>query len=173
MTLTVREAAGADMAAVRAIYADQVEHGVASFELTAPDEAEMTRRFTAVIEAGLPYLVGDIDGVVAGFATAGPYRNRPAYSHSVENTVYVDAAYRGRGVGGALLSALIEACAARGYRQMIAVIGDSGNTASIRLHESQGFSRIGILQSVGFKHGRWLDSVFLQRPLGDGDTSLP
>ena len=173
MTVTVRPATLGDMAAVRAIYAHQVEHGVASFELTAPDEAEMTRRFKAVIEAGLPYLVGEINGLVAGFATAGPYRGRPAYGHSIENTVYVDAAYRGRGMGGALLSALIDACGALGYRQMIAIIGDSGNTASIRLHESKGFRRVGTLQSVGFKHGRWLDSVFLQRALGDGDTSLP
>lgn len=173
MTALVRAAVDGDIAAIRAIYADHVEHGVASFELTAPDEAEIARRRDAVIAAGLPYLVADIGGVVAGFAAAAPYRARPAYRHSVENTVYVDAAYHGRGVGGALLSALIDACAKIGCRQMIAIIGDSDNAASIGLHESQGFRRAGLLRSVGFKHGRWLDSVILQRALGDGDESLP
>ncbi len=173
MTVTVRAAVDGDIAAIRAIYADHVEHGVASFELTATDEAEIARRRDAVIKAGLPYLVADIGGVVAGFAAAGPYRARPAYRHSIESTVYVDAACHGRGIGGALLSALIDSCEALGCRQMIAIIGDSENAPSIRLHESQGFRRAGLLQSVGFKHGRWLDSIFLQRALGDGDESLP
>ncbi len=173
MTLTIRSATDDDIVAITAIYGHHVEHGVASFELTAPDEAEMTRRRETVMAADLPYLVAELDGVVAGFATAGPYRARPAYSRSVENTVYVDDAYHGRGIGGALLSALIDACTALGYRQMIAVVGDSANAASIRLHDSHGFRRAGLLQSVGFKHGRWLDSVFLQRALGDGDESPP
>ncbi len=173
MSVKVRNALEDDIAAIHAIYAYHVEHGVASFEITAPDEAEIARRREAVVAAGLPYLVAEIDGVVTGFAAAGPYRSRPAYGHSLENTVYVDAAYHGRGVGGALLSALIDACEALGCRQMIAIIGDSENAPSIRLHESQGFRRAGVLRSVGFKHGRWLDSVILQRALGDGDESPP
>ncbi len=173
MSVKVRNALESDIAAIHAIYAHHVEHGVASFEITAPDEVEIARRRDAVIAAGLPYLVAEIDGVVSGFAAAGPYRARPAYRHSLENTVYVDAAYSGRGIGGVLLAALIDACVALGYRQMIAIIGDSDNAASIRLHESQGFRHTGVLQSVGFKHGRWVDSVILQRALGDGDESLP
>ena len=173
MSVKIRASVDGDIAAVTAIYAHHVEHGVASFELAAPDEAKMARRRESALAAGLPYLIAEVDGLVAGFASAGPYRARPAYERTLENTVYVDAALHGRGIGGVLLSALIEACTALGYRQMIAVVGDSDNTASIRLHESHGFERAGLLRSVGFKHGRWLDSVFLQRSLGDGDENLP
>ena len=170
---TIRDSTAADIGAILAIYAHHVEHGVASFELTPPDVAEMTRRRDAALAAGLPYLVAEVGGAVAGFACAAPYRGRPAYRHTLETTVYVAPASLGRGVGRALLGALIGRCEDLGYRQLIAVIGDSANAPSIKLHEALGFDRAGLLRAVGFKHGRWLDSVILQRGLGDGDTTPP
>ncbi len=170
---TIRDATEADIEAIRVIYAHHVEHGVASFELAAPDAAETARRRDAVLAAGLPYLVAEAGGGVAGFACAGPYRGRPAYRHTLETTVYVAPNSLGRGVGRALLGALIARCEGLGYRQMIAVIGDSANEPSIKLHEALGFQHAGLLRAVGFKQGRWLDSVILQRRLGEGDTTLP
>ncbi len=170
---SIRPSQPEDVARVSAIYAHHVRHGFASFELGPPDEAEMARRRQDILDAGLPYLVVELDGAVAGFACAGPYRARPAYRHTVESTVYVaDWAVR-RSVGRMLLEALIAACEAVGKRQMVAVIGDSGNDASIGLHATVGFSHAGTLKDVGYKHGRWLDAVLMQRGLGAGAKTPP
>jgi len=174
MTLAIRPAKTSDIPAITRIYAHAVEHGTASFELTPPDESEMARRMSDLTGKGYPYIVAEIDGVFAGYAYAGPYRVRPAYRLTVENSVYIAPAIQRRGVGRALLEALIEASAAGGFRQMIAVIGDSTKqAASIGLHEALGFRHVGILEHVGFKHGRWLDSVLMQRALRDGPATNP
>ncbi len=174
----VRDAQLEDLPTVREIYARHVLTGLASFEETPPDLAEMTRRFEATRARDLPFLVAESDGAesdgkVAGYSYAGPYRPRPAYRFCLENSVYVDAEAVGRGVGSALMTALIRRCEELGYRQLIAVIGDSANQASIRLHEKHGFTRAGLLKSIGFKFGRWVDSVTMQRAIGEGDGSLP
>ncbi len=169
----VRDAADGDMAAVQAIYAEHVLKGLASFEEVPPDVAEMGRRRAAVLELGLPYRVAEYEGTVKGFAYAGPYRHRPAYRYSLENSVYVASDALRLGLGRLLLADLIERCTALGYRQMVAIIGDSQNQASINLHAQLGFQTMGALTSVGFKFGRWVDSVIMQRPLGDGDRTLP
>lgn len=171
--LTVRNAVEADMAAIHAIYAEAVLHGLASFEETPPTLVEMLSRRSAVLDLGLPYLAAERDGAVVGYAYATGYRPRPAYRHTVEDSVYVADGMRGRGVGRALLQALIEGCEAGPWRQMVAVIGDSGNGGSIALHESLGFRMVGTLESVGFKLGRWVDTVLMQRPLGAGSETLP
>ena len=174
MTVAIRPARPTDIPAITRIYAHAVEHGTASFELTPPDEAEMARRMNDLLGKGFPYLVAEIGGVLAGYAYAAPYRTRPAYRHTVENSVYVAHDNHRRGVGRALLAALIEACGACGFRQMIAVIGDSSRqAASIALHQALGFRHVGVLEDVGFKHGRWLDSVLMQRSLGPGSTKAP
>ena len=133
----------------------------------------MERRIKALIDSGFPYLVAVLDGALSGYAYAGPYRVRPGYRFTVEDSVYIAAEAQGRGVGRALLQALIEAAEARGYRQMIAVIGDSEQTASVTLHAALGFAFIGTFSNVGFKFGRWLDTVLMQRPLGPGSTATP
>ena len=171
--LTIRNASDADMDAVTAIYAHHVRHGSASFEVEPPDASEMRRRRGDILTKGLPYLVAARNTDIFGYAYAGPYRPRIAYANSVEDSVYLHPDRLHRGVGQRLLAALIEACTERGLRQMIAVVGDSGNLASIRLHEKLGFRLVGILRDVGFKHGRWLDSVLLQRSLGAGSETLP
>lgn len=174
LPVAIRDARDSDLAAVQAIYAHHVRHGLASFEEEPPDLAEITRRFAALGTAGLPYLVAETPaGVIDGYAYAGPYRPRPAYRYSVEDSVYIAPGRDGRGTGRALLEDLVRRCTALGYRQMIAVIGDSGNLASIRIHERCGFARVGDLPSVGFKFGRWVDCVIMQRALGEGDTTLP
>jgi L-amino acid N-acyltransferase YncA len=174
MTVAIRPAKTSDIPAITRIYEHAVEHGTASFELAPPDEAEMARRMSDLTGKGYPYLAGEIDGALAGYAYAGPYRERPAYRPTIEDSVYIAPAMHRRGIGRALLAALIEAAAAGGFRQMIAVIGDSGNQAgSIGLHEALGFRHVGILQDVGFKHGRWLDSVLMQRTLGAGAKKDP
>jgi phosphinothricin acetyltransferase len=173
MSLDVRPAHAADIPAIARIYAEAVRHGTASFELEAPDDAEMARRQRTLLDAGYPYVAVELDGAVARFAYAGPYRSRPAYRWSVEDSVYVAPAAFRRGVGRALLARLIADCAARGFRQMIAVIGDSAQTPSIELHRRAGFRLVGTLETVGFKSGRWLDSVLMQRPLGDGAARPP
>ena len=172
-TITIRGAGIDDIASVGGIYRHHVQHGVASFETDPPSDDDMACRFEKLMEGGYPYLVAEVAGQVVGYAYAGPYRTRPAYGNTVENSVYVDSAAVGGGVGRALLEALIEAATARGFRQMVAIIGDSGNAPSIALHRSCGFADAGVLKNVGFKHGRWLDSVFMQRALGDGDTTPP
>ena len=174
MTLAIRPAVPADIPAITRIYGHAVEHGTASFELTPPDQAEIARRMSDLMDKGYPYLAAEIDGALAGYAYAGPYRARPAYRLTIEDSVYIAPDKHRRGVGRTLLAALIDAAAARGYRQMIAVIGDSARqAASIGLHEAAGFRHVGILQDVGFKHGRWLDSVLMQRALGPGASTKP
>lgn len=161
------------METVTAIYGDHVLHGKASFEETPPTEEDMRGRQQALQDGGYPYLVAERDGQVVGYAYAGPYRTRPAYRHSVENSVYVAPGQTGGGIGSALLNDLVQACEAAGFRQMIAIIGDSANTGSISLHARYGFRHAGTLNAVGFKHGAWVDSVIMQRPLGRGQESLP
>lgn len=173
MNTIIRDSTEADLVAITAIYAHAVQTGVASFELVAPDIPEIARRRSATLAAGFPHLVAEYDGVVAGYASVGTYRARPAYRFTVENTVYVAPDQHTHGIGRALLTALIARCGAAGYRLMIAVIGDSANAASIGLHAALGFSHAGLLPSVGWKHGRWLDSVFMTRPLGPGATTPP
>jgi phosphinothricin acetyltransferase len=174
MSLTIRPATLADIPTITRIYGDSVTHATASFELEAPDEAEMARRMQALLDGGFPYLAADAGGTLGGYAYVSLYRARPAYRFTVENSVYVAPEQHRRGVGRALLAALIEACEARGFRQMIAVIGDSAKQqASIGFHAALGFKHIGILPDVGFKHGRWLDTVLMQRALGPGGTTTP
>jgi phosphinothricin acetyltransferase len=172
--MQIRDAVDADIPAITAIYAHAVNHGLASFETEAPDEAEIARRRAAIVSLALPYLVAELPvaGVV-GYAYAGPYRPRPAYRFSLENSIYIAPDRQGAGIGAALLPALIERCEALGYRQMIAVIGDSANHASIRLHARCGFVHVGVLPSVGWKHGQWLDTVLMTRALGPGDGQPP
>jgi phosphinothricin acetyltransferase len=165
-TITVRDAADADMPAIQRIYAPHVLHGLASFEETPPPVEEMAARRVAAIERGLPYLVADVGGTIAGYSYATPYRPRPAYRFTVENSVYVDAARHRCGIGRTLLAVLIARCEAGPWRQMVAVIGDSANHASIGLHERLGFRWVGTLTAVGFKFGRWVDSVLMQREIG-------
>lgn len=171
--VTIRASAPADVRAIAAIYAHHVRTGLASFEIVSPDDAEIARRRDSILARGLPYLVAELDGKIAGFAYAAPYRERPAYCYTLEDSVYIDPSAARQGVGRALLDSLIETCATLGYRQMVAVIGDSANAASIGLHERCGFARTGLLPSVGFKLGRWVDSVLMQRALGSGDAGVP
>jgi L-amino acid N-acyltransferase YncA len=173
MDLVIRPSAEADMPAITAIYAHAVIHGTASFELEPPSGEEMARRRTALVAGGYPYLVAIRDRTLLGYAYAGAYRSRPAYRSTVEDSIYVAAAAHGQGVGRALLDALISASDVRGFRQMIAVIGDSASKASIRLHASLGFRHVGTLEAVGYKHGRWLDTVLMQRRLGAGAAEPP
>lgn len=174
MSLLIRPATQADIPAITHIYSDSVIHGTASFELEPPDEAEMARRMDALLGGGFPYLVAEDGGQVAGYAYAALYRTRPAYRLTVEDSVYIAPHSHRRGVGRTLLAALIEACAERGFRQMIAVIGDSSRQAgSVALHKALGFHHVGILQDVGFKHGHWCDSLLMQRALGQGAMMVP
>lgn len=173
MPLSLREAVEADVAAITAIYAVEVADFVNTYEYEAPDQDEMGRRMRAVKDSGYPYLVAERDGRVLGYAYASGYRTRIAYRWTVENSVYVAAQAQGRGVGAALLQRLIEDCTARGFRQMVAVIGEPSNTASIRLHERFGFTLIGVFPSLAWKHGRWLDTVQMQRALGTGGATPP
>lgn len=169
----VRGSTEADMPAVTEIYREQVAVGLATFETTSPDLAEMMRRRAAILAIGLPYLVAEQAGIVIGFAYAASYRERAAYQLTVEDSVYVDSDRRSSGIGRGLLSSLIETCSEAGYRQMVAVIGDSANAASIGLHARLGFRVAGVLPSVGFKLGRWVDTVLMSRPLGEGDRTKP
>jgi L-amino acid N-acyltransferase YncA len=174
-SMVVRPVEAADLDAIQRIYAHHVLHGLASFEETPPDVAELARRWRAIVDAGLPYLCVEDRGAgsLLGYAYAGPYRPRSAYRFTVEDSVYVAPGAGGRGVGRSLLRALIDICGGLGKRQMIAVIGDSGNEASVGLHHACGFTLVGTFRAIGFKHGRWVDSVLMQRALGQGDSSLP
>lgn len=161
--------AAGDLPFIQAIYADAVLTGTASFELTPPDLTEMTRRCDALTGQGFPYFVArSPDGTLLGYAYAGPYRPRPAYRFTVEDSIYLAPQARGRGIGSALLAALIDEATSKGFRQMLAIIGDSRHKASIALHEKLGFEHAGIFRNVGWKHNRWLDSVLMQRALGEG-----
>jgi len=171
--LTLRDSTDADVAAIQAIYAAHVLHGTGTFEEVAPDVTEIARRRADIIARRLSYLVGGFGDTVQGFAYASMFRPRSAYRYTVEDSIYIDPSAVGRGLGRALLAELIARCEALGYRQMVAVIGDSRNTASIQLHAALGFADAGALTSVGFKFGRWVDAVFMQRPLGDSDGTLP
>jgi phosphinothricin acetyltransferase len=172
-TFVVRAARIDDIRFVTEIYADAVAHGTASFEIEPPGLHDMRRRYGALVDGGYPYLVAEAGPEIVGYAYAGPYRARPAYRFSVEDSIYLAPGHQRRGIGRVLLSRLIGECEARGYRQMIAVIGDSAQQASIGLHVALGFRMVGTLEAVGFKHGRWLDSVLMQRPLGAGAGSEP
>jgi phosphinothricin acetyltransferase len=161
------------MAAVQAIYAHHVLHGLASFEEEPPSLDEMKARREAVLARGLPYLVAESNGEILGYSYASSFRPRPGYRYTIEDSVYVRDGAHGRGIGAALLRELIPLCEAGPARQLLAIIGDSGNAASIALHRRFGFEMIGTLRSVGFKLGRWVDTVYMQRALGQGDTTLP
>lgn len=169
----IRSAKPDDVPAIAAIYAAAVTGGTASFELVAPDGEEMLRRYRALRDDGFPYIVAEQDGRILGYAYAGPYRPRPAYRFTVEVSIYVTTEAHRRGVGRALLTELAGRAATGGFRQMIAVIGDSLQSASIGLHRAMGFTFVGTVHSVGFKHGRWLDSVLMQLAIGDGDATPP
>lgn len=171
--MQLRPSQDADIPAIHAIYAHHVRHGTASFELEPPSEAAFAARRAAVLERGFPYLVAIEDGTLVGYAYAGTYRPRPGYDSTVENSIYLRPDRMGRGIGRPLLTAVVAACEALDLRQIVAVVGDSANLASIRLHERCGFRRVGVLQAVGWKFGRWLDSVLLQRTLGSGDQAPP
>jgi phosphinothricin acetyltransferase len=159
--------------AIQAIYAHHVANGLATFEEEAPSVQEMRRRYDEVTAKGLPYLAADAGGALAGYGYCTLYRARSAYRYSLEDSVYVRQDAVGRGVGRAILGELVRRCEGLGYRQIIAVIGDSANAASIGVHAGQGFLRVGTLRSSGFKFGRWVDSVLMQRPLGTGDGTPP
>jgi L-amino acid N-acyltransferase YncA len=171
--ISIRAASPADIRAITQIYAHAVRHGTASFELEPPDEAEMAARLQTLLKGRYPYLVAESGGAVVGYAYAGPYRARPAYRFSVENSVYVAPQAHRRGIGRLLLDRLISDCEARGYRLMIAVIGDSAQAPSIELHRAAGFKLVGAFEGVGYKFDRWLDTVLMQRPLGKGSSAPP
>lgn len=173
MSCVIRDSREDDLVQVHSIYSHHVLQGTASFEEEPPSVEELTRRRTDVLARGLPYLVAEIDRRVVGYSYAAPYRSRPAYRFTLENSVYVDHRLSRRGIGRKLLSELIARCEAGPWRQMVAVIGDTDNTPSIALHEQAGFRVVGTLRSVGFKFGRWLDSVLMQRALGAGDGTSP
>ena len=172
-SVAIRTAVPADIPAITRIYAEAVKHGTASFEIDAPDEAEMMRRLRSLLDGGFPYIVAESDGMLWGYAYAGPYRPRVAYRYSVEDSIYIDPKAQRRGVGRLLLERLILESGQRGFRQMIAVIGDSAQTASIELHRAAGFQMVGTIKDVGYKFDRWLDSVLMQRALGSGATTKP
>ncbi len=170
---TLRSATLKDIPEITAIYAHWVLTGTATFELEPPSEAEMRLRFESITAAGYPYLVAEQDGRIAGYAYANAHRPRPAYRFTVEDSIYVAPRGQRTGAGRLLLARLIEECTQRGYRQMIAVIGDSQQTPSIGLHRALGFEMTGTMKSVGYKFGRWVDCVVMQLPLGPGDTAPP
>lgn len=171
--MIVRDATEADAPALAFIYGDSCLHGFGTFEEAAPDPAEMARRFAEVKDLGLPYLVAESEGRVVGLCYAKPFRPRSAYRFTVEDSVYVAPGEGGKGIGRLMLAELIRRCEALGLRQMTAVIGDSLNAGSIGLHASLGFEHSGVFKAVGWKHGRWVDVVFMQRALNDGDASPP
>lgn len=171
--LVIRDATAADMAAVAAIYAHSVLTSTATFEESPPDAAAMTERLASVRAQGLPWLVGERDGRIVGYCYAAPHRPRPAYRYTLEDSIYVAPDALAQGIGHALLAALIEHCERGPWRQLVAVIGDSANAGSIALHARLGFDHIGTMPAVGYKFGRWVDTVLMQRALGDGDRTRP
>lgn len=173
MTLLIRASTETDIASVTAIYAHHVLHGTGSFEIAPPDEAEMQRRRQDVLTAGWPYLVAMADDRIVGYAYAKPIRPRLAYAHTLEDSIYVASDFAGRGAGRALLAELIARCMAKDARQMVAVIGDAANAGSIGLHTALGFQPAGRLSASGWKFGRWIDTVLMQRTLGSGALTPP
>jgi L-amino acid N-acyltransferase YncA len=173
LDLIIRDVTPADMPAISSIYASEVRDHVNTYEYDVPDDAEMQRRMQGIVESGYPYLVAEAGEQLLGYAYASSYRARTGYRFTVENSVYVAAGRQGHGVGAALLERLIAECEARGYRQMIAVIGEPTNTASIKLHEKFGFQLIGVFHGIAWKHGRWLDTVQMQLALGRGNQDAP
>lgn len=171
--MIVRPAEAADMPALAEIYGHHVLHGFGTFEEVPPSAAELNQRREAIVARGLPYLLAEDQGKVLGYAYAGPFRLRAAYRYTVEDSVYVAPDAQGRGVGRAVLSAVIEACEAIGIRQMVAVIGDSANAGSIGLHTALGFTHQGVGLGLGYKHGRWVDIVWMQKALNGGTTLEP
>jgi L-amino acid N-acyltransferase YncA len=169
----IRPSREGDVAQISAIYGYHVLHGLASFEEVPPDIDELASRRRDILARGLPYLVAEQSGRVLGYCYAGPYRTRSAYRFTVEDSIYIDQAEVGRGLGRALLATLLDRCTKLGYRQMVAVIGGSETWPSIRLHAALGFTRTGILSAVGFKFGSWVDIVLMQRALGPGSATLP
>jgi L-amino acid N-acyltransferase YncA len=169
----VRSATEADTPQVQAIYGHHVSHGLGTFEEVPPSLDDMRGRMSAIQARGLPYLVAEADGAVLGFAYAGPFRLRAAYRYTAEDSIYIHPDHRGRGVGKVLLSAVIEACEGLGLHQLLAVIGDSANAGSIGVHRACGFEMVGVTKGVGFKHGRWVDVVWMQRPLNGGAGLAP
>ncbi len=173
MNLQIRTASEADVPAITLLYAAEVRERVATYEYDVPDEMEMARRMRELQAAGFPYVVAECDGAFAGYAYASSYRSRIGYRWTVEDTVYLMPEMQGKGIGQALLSHLIDACEALGFRQMVAVIGEPANGASVALHERLGFRTVGVFHGLGRKHGRWLDTVQMQRALGTGDRDAP
>ena len=172
--VAIRDAGDADLAAITEIYADAVRNGTASYELEPPSLAEMRRRYEGLVAGSFPYIVAEVDGVLCGYAYAGPFRPRPAYRFIVENSVYVAPGAKGRGLGRALMQRLIAEATRLGFRQMIAVIGDGHpDSPSVRLHEALGFRHSGKLEGSGFKHGRWLDTTFMQLAMNGGNALPP
>ncbi len=169
----VRPAGSVDIVAITRIYAHAVEHGTATFEIDPPDEAEMARRLQTLSARNYPYLVAELGGAVVGYAYAGPYRDRRAYDWCVEDSIYLAPEFHRKGIGRLLLMHLVALSEAQGWRQMIAVIGDSANTASVAVHAAVGFRLIGAFQAIGYKQGRWLDTVLMQRSLGKGAAASP
>lgn len=172
-TITIRDATAADMPVIQSIYATQVLHGLATFEEEPPTAEDLLSRRDAILRRGLPYLCAERNGQVIGYSYAAAHRPRPAYRYTVEDSVYVDESAQGQGVGRGLLEAVIARCEAGPWRQMTAVIGDTANTGSIALHARLGFRHVGTLEAVGFKLGRWVDTVIMQRPLGPGGSIGP
>jgi len=173
MPITLRDVTATDMAQIQPIYAHHVLHGAASFEEIPPDVAEMGNRFAALKAKNMPYIAAVEDGKILGYAYAGPYRPRSAYRYTVEDSIYLLPDQAGKGLGKLLLTEIIARSTTLGMRQMIAVIGDSANAGSINLHRSLGFAMIGTFPAIGFKFGRWIDSVLMQKPLGEGQSTLP
>lgn len=169
----LRDVTEADVPAILQIYSLEVRHGFASWEYEPPTEAEMRERIQKVVDGGYPFLVAEVEENVAGYAYASAYRPRPGYRFLVENSIYVASTFQRKGIARGLLTELIELCTLRGFRQMVAVIGDSQNESSIALHRSLGFEQVGLLPNIGFKANRWLDCVLMQRALGDGAESDP
>jgi L-amino acid N-acyltransferase YncA len=173
IAIPIRTAEARDLEAITGIYEHAVRHGTASFELEPPSQREMARRYEALRSGGYPYLVAQLEREIMGYAYAGPYRARPAYRWTVEDSIYIAPAAQRRGIGRALLDRLIAEAELGGFRQMLAVIGDSANVGSIELHRAAGFRLVGTFDNIGFKFGRWLDTVLMQRPLGTGATTPP
>lgn len=170
--MIVRAPSDEDFAAIQRIYADAVLNSASSFEIEAPSIDELRRRHARLVDGGYPYLVVELDDEVAGYCYAGPFRDRPAYRRTVENSVYVARQFQRRGVGRALLERLIAECESLGYRQMIAVIGGNQNAASVRLHEQAGFEHAGVLRKIGWKFDAWQDVTLMRRSLERGDLSF-